>query len=164
MSRPRLAAALLAAAVFTLPVAAQPAPTLAVAGEGGTSRVYTVAELSALRQIEAIVEENSGSRTVFRGPSIRELMTRQGAPSGPALRGRAMLLAVVAEASDGYRAGYMLSEIDEQFGGRVAIVALTQDGQPLPARDGPLRVVVPEDRHRARWVRQLVRLRLVTLE
>lgn len=70
-----------------------------------------------MSQIEVVVEESASSRTVFRGPSIRDLMTRQGAPSGQALRGRAMLLAVVAEASDGYRAGYMLSEIDEQFGG-----------------------------------------------
>ncbi len=164
MIRSPLVAMAVAAAVFTAPVAAQSAATLTVVGKAGTSRDYTMAELSAMPRIEVVVEESGSSRTVSRGPSIREPMTRQGAPSGQALRGRAKLLAVVAEASDGYRAGYMLSEIDEQFGGRVAIVALTQDGRPLPARDGPLRVVVPEDRHRARWVRQLVRLRLVTLE
>ena len=72
-----------------------------------------------------------------------------------------MLLAVVAEASDGYRVGFMLAELDEQFGARAAILALTQDGHPLPARDGPLRVVVPGEQHHARWARQIIRLRLV---
>jgi hypothetical protein len=88
-------------------------------------------------------------------------MTLVGAPAGPALRGPSILLAVVAEAADGYRAAYMLAEIDEQFGARQAILALSQDGAPLPVADGPLRVVLAGENHRARWIRQAQRLRLI---
>lgn len=88
-------------------------------------------------------------------------MTLIGAPTGHALRGPSMLLAVLAEASDGYRVAYMLADLDEQFGARTAILALTQDGHALSARDGPLRIIIAGEEHHARWARQVVRLRLV---
>lgn len=90
-------------------------------------------------------------------------MTRGGAPAGHDLRGPAMTLAILAEAADNYRVGYMLAEIDEQFGAKSAIVAITQNGLPLPPRDGPFRVIVAGEEHRARWIRQLTVLRLVRL-
>lgn len=72
-----------------------------------------------------------------------------------------MLIAILAEASDGYRAAYMLAEVDEGFGNRNGILALTQDGEPLSPKDGPYRVVMPGEEHRARWIRMVQRLRLV---
>jgi hypothetical protein len=42
-------------------------------------------------------------------------------------------------------------------------VALRRDGGPLSERDGPLQIVVPQDEFHARWVRQLVRIRIVQL-
>jgi DMSO/TMAO reductase YedYZ molybdopterin-dependent catalytic subunit len=107
------------------------------------------------------VREAGGATIVFRGPTQRALMTLVGAPAGHALRGPSMLLAVLAEAADNYKVAYMLAEIDEQFGAKTAILALTQDGHALPARDGPLRIVVAGEEHHARWIRQVVRLRLV---
>ncbi len=137
------------------------APALTVVGEGGVEKSFTMAELKNLSQNEVGIVGEDSSRTVFRGPTLRSLMTLVGAPAGHALRGPSMLLAVVAEASDGYRVAFMLAELDEQFGARAAILALTQNGQLLPARDGPLRIVVPGEQHHARWARQVIRLRLV---
>jgi hypothetical protein len=51
--------------------------------------------------------------------------------------------------------------VDEGFGNKNAILALTQDGGPLPAKDGPFRVIMPGEEHRARWIRMVQRLRLV---
>jgi DMSO/TMAO reductase YedYZ molybdopterin-dependent catalytic subunit len=135
--------------------------SLTLVGEGGVSRTLTGAELAALPQTEVRVRERDSSVITFRGPTIRSLITLVGAPTGMALRGPSMLLAVLAEAADGYRVAYMLAELDEQFGAREAILALTQDGQPLSARDGPLRIVVPGEEHRARWARQVQKLSLV---
>lgn len=72
-----------------------------------------------------------------------------------------MLLAVLAEAADGYTVAYMLADLDKQFGARTAIVAVSQDGHALSARDGPLRIIVAGEEHHARLVRQVLRLRLV---
>jgi hypothetical protein len=74
-----------------------------------------------------------------------------------------MSLVVLAEAADGYAVAFTLSELDPQFGNRTAIVAMTRDGVSLSERDGPLQIVLPADEFHARWVRQLVRLRLLQL-
>lgn len=151
--------------LLTIPSAiiqAQAAPvTLTLIGQGGIQKTLSFTDLQALPQVDVVTVTKDSSRTTFRGPTLRSLMTLVGAPEGHALRGPNMLLAVVAEAGDGYRAAYMLAEIDEQFGARQAILALTQNGVALPAAEGPLRVVLPGEEHRARWIRQVVRFRLV---
>lgn len=152
---------LLLLAALSLPVRAQTA-TLILTGEDGRSRTLTMADLAALEQREVTSIERDSSRVTYRGPTVRSLMTLVGAPAGQAMRGPALLLAVLAEASDGYRVAFMLADVDEQFGNRAAIVALTQDGKPVDAEYGPLRIAVPgEMSHRARWIRQLTSLRLV---
>jgi hypothetical protein len=74
-----------------------------------------------------------------------------------------MTLVVLAEAADGYTVAFSLAEIDPQFGDRTAIVASSRNREALVERDGPLQIVLPDDEFHARWVRQLVRLRLVQL-
>lgn len=56
---------------------------------------------------------------------------------------------VLAEAADGYKAAYTLAELDEQFGARTAFAALTQNGRPLSAADGPYRIIMAGEAHRA---------------
>jgi hypothetical protein len=160
----KLLTAWLLAGLSATAVSAQSHPALTLFGEADVSKTLTQSELAALPQTEVSVREADSSRVVFRGPTLRALMTLVGAPTGQALRGPAMLLVVLAEASDGYQAAYMLAEIDEQFGARTAILALSQDGHALPAKDGPLRIVVAGEEHRARWVRQVIRLRLVRVK
>lgn len=136
--------------------------SLELVGEGGVSKTLSAADLAALPQAEVVTTGRDSSRVVLRGPTIRSLMTLVGAPAGHDLRGPNMLLVVVAEASDGYRVAYALSELDDQFGATTAIVALTNNGAPLPAAEGPLRIALGGGgEHRARWLRQLIRLRLV---
>lgn len=93
---------------------------------------------------------------------MRSLITLVGAPAGRELRGPNILLVVVAEASDGYKVAYALSELDDQFNTVPIVVAISQNGGPLPSAEGPFRIVVGSGgEHRARWLRNLTRLRLV---
>jgi hypothetical protein len=138
-----------------------PAQSLNLIGEDGTRKTLTAADLAALPQVEVVSEERGGARVTYRGPLLRALVTEVGAPTGRNLRGPAMTIVVLAEARDGYKVAYALAEIDDQFGARQAIVAISADGKPLPEADGPLRVVVAGEEHRARWIRQLSTLRLV---
>jgi hypothetical protein len=152
---------LTAIAMFGLVLATETAAqSVTLVGEDGTRKVLSAAELSQLPQRDVRVVERDSSVLVFRGPTLRALMTLVAAPAGHALRGPSMLLAVLAEAADGYRIAFMLAELDEQFGAREAILALTQNDGQLPARDGPFRIVVPGEVHRARWARQIETLRL----
>lgn len=147
--------------ILLLASAPASAQTLELIGEKGVTKTLAAADLAALPQSEFTSTERDGAKVVFRGPTLRSLVTLVGAPTGHEFRGPNMLIAIVAEASDGYRAAYMLAEVDEGFGNKNALLAISQDDAPLPAKDGPFRVVMPGEEHRARWIRNVVRLRLV---
>ena len=144
--------------------AAQTAPSLKLIGLDGGAKTLTAAHLQALPQVEVADSSAETGRLLFRGPTLRSVVSLVGAPEGRALRGQSMMIVVVAEASDGYKVVYALSELDDQFGARKAIVAVTENGKPLPAQFGPLRIAMAGEAHRARWIRQLTTLRLVRVE
>jgi DMSO/TMAO reductase YedYZ molybdopterin-dependent catalytic subunit len=152
---------LLGASLLLAPLGAGQAQSLELIGEQGAAKTLTAAELSALPQSEVRVTEKDGATIVFRGPTLRSLVNLVGAPTGHEFRGPNILIAIVAEASDGYRAAYMLAEVDDGFGNKNAVLALTQNGATLPAKDGPFRMVMPGEEHRARWIRMVQRIRLV---
>lgn len=137
---------------------------LRLTGLDGIAKTVGLAELQALPQKEIADSSAEAGRLLLRGPTLRSVVSLVGAPEGRALRGPAMTIVVVAEATDGYKVAYALAELDEQFGARGAIVVLTENGKPLAARVGPLRIAVAGEMHRARWIRQLTALRLVRVE
>ena len=161
----RFASILAAVALAPAILGAQRADTsLALTGSDGKVKYLTITELRQLPQVELKLQEAAGSVLVVRGPSVRALLTAAGAPVGQMLRGPSLLIGVVAEGTDGYKVVFSLAELDEQFGARPAIVALTQNGRPLSAMDGPLRMIMGAEDHRARWVRHLSGLRLVSIQ
>jgi len=139
------------------------AATLELVREDGRTRLLTAAELAALPQVEVPSQARDSTPVTLRGPALRTLLDLAGAPAGHEIRGPRLMLAVVAEASDGYRVVFSLAELDPSFGNRTAILAMTQDGGPLPAAEGPYRLVLPGEGHFSRWVRQVVRLRVVKI-
>ena len=151
---------LIAGALLLVPLEVR-AQALELVGEKGVTKTLSAAELAALPQSEVTVTEKEGARVVFRGPTLRSLVNLVGAPSGHEFGGPNMLLTILATATDGYRAAYMLAEVDEGFGNKNAILAISQDGAALPAKDGPYRVVMPGEEHRARWIRMVRSLGLV---
>lgn len=90
-------------------------------------------------------------------------MARLGAPSGNALRGPALLMAVVVEARDGYRVAFTLGELDPLLGKAEVVLADRCNGAMLDAEDGPFRLAVAGDTRGARSVRQVVTLQLVAV-
>jgi DMSO/TMAO reductase YedYZ molybdopterin-dependent catalytic subunit len=148
------------ATLLTAAAEAQTSGTLKVVGLDGATKSLGAAELQTLPQME-YADSGANGTVIYRGPSIRSIVTLAGAPAGHALRGPSMTIVVLAEATDGYKVAYTLAELDEQFGARTAFVALAQNGQPLASAEGPLRVVMPGETHHARWIRQLSVLRLV---
>ena len=64
------------------------------------------------------------------------------------------------EATDGYRVLFSLAELDPGFTDRVVILADRVSGQPLPASEGPYRLIVPGEKRPARWAGQVTRITL----
>lgn len=111
-----------------------------------------VAKLPRLR-IRAADEK--GTESVWEGTPIYEVLKAAGVKFGEALRGPALANYLLVEAADGYRVAFALPELDPAFGDRVFLLADRRDGKPMNEKDGPLRVVVPDEKRHARWVRQV---------
>jgi len=99
---------------------------------------------------------------IYEGVAIRELLRRAGVPQNEKLRGAAMAIYVVAEASDGYRAVFSLAELDSDIQDSDVIVADTLNGAALAEKQGPFKMVAPHDKRPARWVRMLKSLTVMT--
>jgi hypothetical protein len=50
---------------------------------------------------------------------------------------------------------FALIELDPRFTAKTVLVADQRDGAAIGA-DGPLRLVVPDEKHHARWVRNAI--------
>ena len=72
--------------------------------------------------------------------------------------------ALVARASDGYRAVFGLAEVDPHFGHAALMLNWTNpDGSPLPERVGPLQLIATGESRPGRWVRQLQSIEVKSL-
>jgi len=63
-----------------------------------------------------------------------------------------------------YRVVFALAELDPAFTDRVILLADRADGQPLDNKTGPFRIVVPGEKRMARWVRQVITLKVVQVQ
>lgn len=59
---------------------------------------------------------------------------------------------LVVTGTDGYQAVIAWGEIDPDFTGEQIIVAYAENGQPITDTQGPIRLVVPSDKHGGRYV------------
>jgi len=162
LSPPRALAGAALALALASSAATADAPKLEVVGLEGRTQSLAAADLLALQPHEVSVTDPHGKQPArYRGVPLLSVLALVGAPVGEALRGKGLALHVRAEASDGYVAAFSLAELDAGFGTTDALVAFERDGQPLPTDVGPFRLVVPSDSRGGRWVRGLVKLRLL---
>jgi hypothetical protein len=82
----------------------------------------SAAELAAQRRTTVKASAHD-QQAVYEGVSTRELLTRVGVPSGEALRGRDLAIAVVVTGADGYRVAFGVAEIDPAFTDRIATIS-----------------------------------------
>ena len=92
----------------------------------------------------------------MKGVEVGEILKLAGVKFGEQLRGKDLALFLVVEAADHYRAVFALPELDHAFTDRIVLLADRRDGKPLGTNLGPLRVIVPDEKRPARWVRQVV--------
>lgn len=118
---------------------------------------------AALAQLprKRVEASDHGTRSHWDGVEVRELLRRAGAPLGKALRGANLTRCVQVSAGDGYRVIFALAEFDPEFGDNQALLADEREGQPLDAKEGPFRLVLPREQRAGRWVRQVTRIDLL---
>ena len=89
------------------------------------------------------------------GIPLLALLRASGAMPAEPLRGAQLTRYVQVDARDGYRALFALAELDPTLGNRKVFLTDRCEGRPLPADDGPLRLLSPDESRPARWVRQV---------
>jgi DMSO/TMAO reductase YedYZ molybdopterin-dependent catalytic subunit len=138
-------------------------PILKVIGPE-TTLTFTAAEFAALQRTEVrTLEPHEKKERLYSGVTVRELLTRAGAPLGDKMRGTALTLGVLVRSKDGYAVLYSLAEFDAAFSTRTLLLADREDQAPPPANAAPFRLVAPGDVRGARWVRMVTSIEVVTL-
>ena len=136
------------------------AAVLRLVGLDGLPHQVTAEDWAKLPRTSVKAKDHGGAIVAFEGVPAHELLKIVAAPLGHELRGQQLSLYVVAEAADGYKVVYALPEFDPDFTDGVILIADRKNGEVLPSKEGPLRMVVPWEKRQARWTRQLTVLRL----
>ncbi len=153
------------ALVASTAASAQSAPehaAITVIAASGAPRAYTMADLAKLPADSARLSIHEKGPYLWSGTSLRTLLSSAGLDLSRGLHGPALAQYVVLEAADGYRVVFAIAEIDSTFGHRPPIVVWRQDGALLTEKDGPVRLVVPDEPRGGRWIRQLIRIEVRT--
>ena len=135
-----------------------PAVVLSVNGEVEHALELKAADLAKLPRHSERVKDHNGTEATFAGVPLVEILRLAGAKLGDQLRGKEMTTYVLVGATDGYHVVFALPELDPGFTDRVIFLADLRDGQPLSTSEGPLRIIVPNEKRQARWVRQVTTL------
>jgi len=133
-------------------------PSLAVRGEVTQPLKLDAGDLARMARRSVKARDHDGRESVFDGVLVADILKKAGVKQGKDLRGDLLAPYLLVEAADGYRVVFALPELDEAFTDRIVLLADRKDGKPLSDREGPFRIVVPDEKRPARWVREVTAL------
>jgi hypothetical protein len=129
---------------------------------GDKSAEWTPASLAAVPHKTVTVHNvHTKADETYSGVPLMDLLVKLGVPDKP--RGRDLRLYLVAEGSDGYEAVYSVAEVNPDLHDATVLVADSEDGKPIAA-DRPLKLVATRETRPARWVRNLVAVRVMSAQ
>lgn len=139
------------------------AQQLTIQREDGKQTILSRADLEALPRVKLQASAHDVSATL-EGVTLKSVLEKAGVGFGETLRGKRLASCLVAEAADGYRVVIALPELDPAFTSKQIILAFLKDGKPLDEKEGPYRIVIPDEKRPARWIRQLTALKIVNVQ
>ena len=131
--------------------------------EDGKQVVLTRADIDALPQVKVTTSDKAGP-AIFEGVSLKSVLEKAGVGFGDSLRGKRLASCLLVEAADGYRVVIALPELDPAFVEKQILLADKRNGKDLDDVEGPYRLVIPDEKHMARWVRQVKALKIIAVK
>jgi hypothetical protein len=129
---------------------------------GDKSSLWSAVMLAGLPHVTVTVHnEHTKADETYSGVPLIALLAPLGVSDKP--RGKDLRLYLVAAGSDGYEAVYSSGEITPDVSNSTVIVADTENGKAL-AGDGPLKLIATGEKRPARWVRNLVAIKVFAVE
>lgn len=164
------AVVILAALLLSLPCrAAPPADRLEIRGDLPKTGALSREELAAIGTVEGQWTRHEKSHT-FRGVPLDAVLTHQGfarsdmkGASSKADKAPEWKKVVLATAADGFQALFTCAELMPAMGPTRAFVVWEVDGAPLPADQGPFRLIVTTDQEGSRSAYALRRLEVLDI-
>jgi hypothetical protein len=162
MKRRFLFSALLFALVFAS--RALQCQQLIVQTDSGKQVVLSRADLEVLPHIRVTAAEHSSGPVNFEGVTLKSVLEKAGVTFGESMKGKRLTNCLLVLAADGYQAVIALPELDPAFTDKQTMLAFLRDGKPLGEKEGPYRIVIPDEKRMARWVRQVTTLKIVDVQ
>jgi len=159
--------------VLLLSAALAQCQQLTIQTGAGKQTVLARSDIESLPHVKVVTHgadnhgaENHGSEhnATFEGVALKTVLEKGGVEFGQSMRGKRLASCLLVEAADGYSAVIALPEIDPGFTDKQIVLAFLQDGKPLDAKTGPYRIVIPDEKRMARWVRQVTTLKIVDVQ
>jgi|SRR5215469_1924659 len=118
------------------------------------------ADIEALPHTKVTASEHS-TPVLFEGVSLKSVLAKAGVSFGESIKGKRLAECLLVEAADGYRVVIALPELDPAFTDRQTLLVFLRNGKALGEKEGPYRIVIPDEKRMARWVRQVTALKIV---
>jgi hypothetical protein len=126
--------------------------------------VLSRAGLVALPHVKVTAAEHSGGPVNFVGITLKSVLEKAGVGFGESMKGKRLTNCLLVDAADGYRAVIALPGLDPAFTDKQTLLAFLRDGKPLGEKEGPYRIVIPDEKRMARWVRQVTTLKIMDVQ
>lgn len=134
--------------------------TLRLEVENGKKLTLKSADLAKLLRRAARVRNQDGKESVFGGIDAREVLQLADIKFGKEFDRANLPKYLTVDAADNYRVTFAFTELDTGFSDRIILLADKMDGKALADKNGRWQIVVPDDKKRGRWVRQVVALKV----
>lgn len=138
-------------------------PSIRVEGDVPNATTLTAAMLRSMPRVTVTATDHNRPPGKYEGVLLAAVLEKAGVQFGATMRGARLASYVQIEASDGYRVIFAIAELDSAFSDRKVLLVDRMNGEPLPDGAGPFRIVVPDEKRPARWVRQVTHVRLVSV-
>ena len=136
---------------------------LTIQTEAGKQTMLARSDIESLPHVK-VATHGSENTATFEGVAVKTVLEKVGVEFGHSMRGKRSASCLLVEAADGYRAVIALPEIDPDFNHKQIVLAFFKDGKPLDAKARPYRIVIPDEKRMARWVRQVTTLKIVDVQ
>jgi hypothetical protein len=133
---------------------------LTVQADAGKQVVLSRSDIESLAHIQ-VTAGTPADPAVFEGVTLRSVLEKAGVGFGESFKGKRLASCLIVQAADGYRVVIALPELDPAFTDKKVLLVFLRNGKPLDEKEGPYRVVIPDEKRMARWVRQVTTLTIV---
>jgi len=148
---------------LSMPAAQAWAQQLTIQNDDGKRTVLSRADLEALPHVKVQATAHDVS-AAFEGVAVKAVLEKAGVAFGEGMWGKRLASCLLVEAADGYKVVIALPEMDPGFTDKQVVLAFLKDGKAMDSKEGPYRIVIPDEKRPARWIRQVTGLKIVDVQ